>query len=30
MDYAYGFDKVDANGRPDPGWKFHFRLGNTF
>jgi outer membrane protein insertion porin family len=30
LDYAYGLDKVDANGRPDPGWKLHFRLGNIF
>jgi outer membrane protein insertion porin family len=30
IDYAYGFDRVDAAGRADPGWKFHFRLGNTF
>ena len=30
LDFAYGFDKVDIYGRPDPGWKFHFRLGNMF
>ena len=30
IDYAYGFDRVDTLGRADPGWKFHFRLGNTF
>lgn len=30
LDYAYGFDKVDINGRPKPGWKFHFRLGNIY
>lgn len=30
LDYAYGFDKVNAAGLPDPSWKFHFRLGNTF
>jgi len=30
IDYAYGFDKVDIFGNPDPGWKFHFRLGQYF
>ncbi|UCD25656.1 MAG: BamA/TamA family outer membrane protein, partial [Gemmatimonadota bacterium] len=30
LDYAYGFDRVDQFGNPDPGWKFHFRLGNIF
>jgi outer membrane protein insertion porin family len=30
LDYAYGFDKVDSNGNPAPGWKLHFRLGNIF
>jgi len=30
IDYAYGFDRVDFVGNPDPGWKFHFRLGNFF
>jgi outer membrane protein insertion porin family len=30
LDYAYGFDRVDVFGNPDPGWKFHFRLGNYF
>jgi outer membrane protein insertion porin family len=30
VDYAYGFDRVDASGNPDPGWKFHFKLGNIF
>ena len=30
LDYAYGFDRVDANGQPNPGWKLHFRLGNFF
>ena len=30
VDLAYGFDKVDRFGRPDPGWKVHFRLGNFF
>ena len=30
IDYAYGFDRVDALGRPKPGWKLHFKLGNFF
>lgn len=30
IDYAYGFDRTDQNGRPDPGWKLHFKLGNFF
>jgi outer membrane protein insertion porin family len=30
IDYAYGFDRVDALGRPAPGWKLHFKLGNFF
>jgi len=30
LDFAYGFDRVDIFGKPDPGWKFHFRLGNIF
>lgn len=30
LDYAFGFDKVDEQGRPDPSWKLHFRLGNVF
>ncbi|MGD8726868.1 MAG: outer membrane protein assembly factor BamA [Gemmatimonadales bacterium] len=30
IDYAYGFDKIDVFGNPDPGWKFHFRLGQYF
>ncbi|MGH7529321.1 MAG: outer membrane protein assembly factor BamA [Gemmatimonadales bacterium] len=30
LDYAYGFDRVDEFGRPDPGWKLHFKLGNFF
>jgi outer membrane protein insertion porin family len=30
VDYAYGFDKTDVFGSPDPGWKFHFKLGNFF
>ena len=30
IDYAYGFDKIDQFGRPAPGWKLHFKLGNFF
>lgn len=30
LDLAYGFDKVGIDGRPNPGWKLHFRLGNFF
>ena len=30
LDYAYGFDRVDLQGNPDPGWKFHFRIGNYY
>ncbi len=30
LDYAYGFDRVDQNGNPDPKWKFHFKLGTIF
>jgi outer membrane protein insertion porin family len=30
LDYAYGFDRVDEFGRPNPGWKLHFKLGNFF
>ncbi len=30
IDYAYGFDRVDIFGRPKPGWKLHFKLGNFF
>jgi outer membrane protein insertion porin family len=30
LDYAYGFDKTDLAGRPTPGWKLHFRIGNFF
>lgn len=30
IDWAYGFDRTDAFGRPNPGWKFHFKLGNFF
>lgn len=30
LDWAYGFDRVDLLGQPDPEWKFHFRLGQPF
>jgi len=30
VDVGYGLDKVDAFGRPAPGWQMHFRLGNFF
>ena len=30
IDYAYGFDKTDLLGRPHPGWKLHFKIGNFF
>jgi outer membrane protein insertion porin family len=30
IDLAYGFDRVDANGEPAPGWQLHFKIGNFF
>jgi outer membrane protein insertion porin family len=30
VDLGYGFDRVDAAGRPNPGWQVHFKLGNFF
>lgn len=30
VDLGYGFDRVDGNGNPDPGWQLHFKLGNFF
>ena len=30
LDWAYGFDRTDIFGRPKPGWKLHFKLGNFF
>ncbi|UCE01942.1 MAG: outer membrane protein assembly factor BamA [Candidatus Latescibacterota bacterium] len=30
LDYAYGFDRVDALGRNAASWNFHFRFGNLF
>ncbi|MEK7668371.1 MAG: outer membrane protein assembly factor BamA [Gemmatimonadota bacterium] len=30
LDYAYGFDRIGTDGRPAPGWKLHFKVGNFF
>jgi outer membrane protein insertion porin family len=30
LDFAYGFDRRDALGQPDPQWQLHFRLGQLF
>lgn len=30
IDYAYGFDRLNTNGLPDPQWQLHFRLGQMF
>jgi outer membrane protein insertion porin family len=30
LDLGYGFDRRDENGRPDPKWQLHFRLGQFF
>src|SRR5207245_10103081 len=30
VDLGYGFDRIDILGRPAPGWKLHFKLGNFF
>jgi len=30
IDLGYGLDRVDGDGRPDPGWQLHFKLGNFF
>jgi outer membrane protein insertion porin family len=30
LDWAYGFDRTDLLGRPDPKWELHFRLGNLY
>ena len=30
LDWAYGFDRLDLTGNPDPKWQLHFRLGNIF
>jgi hypothetical protein len=28
--WAYGFDRLDINGKPAPGWKLHFSIGTVF
>jgi len=30
VDVGYGLDKIDTQGRPAPGWKLHFKLGQFF
>ncbi|MDX1395957.1 MAG: outer membrane protein assembly factor BamA [Gemmatimonadota bacterium] len=30
LDYAYGFDRRDVIGRPNPGWQLHFKFGQIF
>jgi outer membrane protein insertion porin family len=30
LDYAYGFDRLNAAGKPAPKWQLHFRLGQLF
>lgn len=30
IDYAYGFDRRNILGGPDPGWQLHFRFGQLF
>ena len=30
LDYAYGFDKLNAQGQYAPGWELHFKLGQVF
>ena len=30
LDYAYGFDRLDAQGNKAPKWQLHFRLGQLF
>jgi outer membrane protein insertion porin family len=30
LDYAYGFDRIDAFGRDRDSWNLHFRFGNLF
>lgn len=30
VDIGYGLDKIDTQGRPAPGWKLHFKLGQFF
>ncbi len=30
VDVGYGFDRVDLQGNPNPGWQLHFKIGNFF
>ena len=30
LDWAYGFDRTDFEGRPAPKWQLHFKLGQLF
>jgi outer membrane protein insertion porin family len=30
LDWAYGFDRLNEQGRKDPKWKLHFKLGQLF
>lgn len=30
LDLAYGIDRLNIQGEPDPGWKLHFKIGNIF
>jgi outer membrane protein insertion porin family len=30
LDWAYGFDRLNEQGRRDPQWKLHFKLGQLF
>ena len=30
LDWAYGFDRLNDQGRRDPKWKLHFKLGQLF
>ena len=30
LDWAYGFDRKDEVGRPDPKWQVHFKFGQIF
>ncbi len=30
VDVAYGFDRVNVQGQPNPGWQLHFKIGNFF
>ena len=30
LDYAYGLDRLDINGRRAPKWQLHFRFGQIF